>query len=81
LTTYKSGPILEYLYVLVVIGIGANNAMYMCYVIYIYKSQNPLTPGVSQKTYTKFQPFNLINSMVLNMKTYVSVILQKQNTQ
>jgi len=42
---------------------------------------NPLTPGVSQKTYTKSQPFNLINPMVLNMKTNVSVILQKQNTQ
>jgi len=32
--------------------------------IYIYVSQDPLTPGVSQKTYTKSQPLNQINPMV-----------------
>ena len=29
-------------------------------------SQDPLTPGVSQKTYTKSQPLNSINQMVDN---------------
>ena len=33
--------------------------------------QDPLTPGVSQKTYTKSRPFNLINPMAYNI-LYVS---------
>jgi len=32
--------------------------------IYIYRySQDPLTPGVSQKTYTKFQPHHAVQNM------------------
>ena len=32
-------------------------------------SQDPSTPDVSQKTYTKSQPFNLTNLMVENIGT------------
>jgi len=50
--------------------LGEGKRLTICLIfvfIIIIMSQDPLTPGVSQKTYTKSQPFNLINLLVHNI--------------